>query len=405
VTKYTRSFPNHQERKETTPRDTKRTVLLTGSTGGLGCYVLALLASDPGVSRIYALNRGSQDGTGLRQRQELALIDRGLDISIMNLDSIVFVETDFSAPRLGVPEHVYLEMQRSVTHIIHNAWPVDFNLSLMSFEPNVRGLRNLIDFSLSSPHAQPPKLIFTSSVGVFQNIQSSHPLSESAIEPEIAVANGYSESKWVAEAILAEARAQTTLQPLVVRVGQLCGGPNGAWNIKEWVPALVQSAETVQCIPQDDREVTWLPVNVAASALVDFLEAPSSTPIVHLIHPRPVTWSTLAAILSSELSVPVVSYATWLEKVEKLALLGVDGPTPAETQVTNLRVLRLLPFFRSIAQQSDGLIRDAMGFPKLSASQAVVLSETLAESRILRISAEDVKQWLGYWRRAKLLHA
>lgn len=206
----------------------------------------------------------------------------------------------------------------------------------------------------------------------------------------------------------------------MVRVGQLCGGPNGAWNIKEWVPALVQSAEPVQCLPQDDRvrvlpseltsakiesvlqEVSWLPVNVAAAALVDFLEAPGSTFIVHLIHPRPVTWSALAAVLSSELSVALVPYASWLEKVEQLALSGVDGPTPA---VANLRVLRLLPLFRGFAQRSEVLTSDAMGFSKLSVSEAVALSETLAESRISQITAEDVKRWLGYWRRAKFLHA
>ena len=78
-------------------------------------------------------------------------------------------------------------MKSSVTHIIHNgefyyvpnpgstpdiiyvAWPVDFNLALSSFEKSIRGVKNLVDFSLTSPRFPPPTLIFTSSIGVFQS--------------------------------------------------------------------------------------------------------------------------------------------------------------------------------------------------------------------------------------------
>jgi hypothetical protein len=40
---------------------------------------------------------------------------------------------------------------------------------------------------------------------------------------------------------------------LVVRVGQLCGGINGAWNAHEWVPTIVQSGKFVGCLPDDSR--------------------------------------------------------------------------------------------------------------------------------------------------------
>ena len=46
------------------------------------------------------------------------------------------------------------------------AWTVDFNLTLQQFQPQVAGLRNLVDFALSSPHNTPPPLLFTSSIAV-----------------------------------------------------------------------------------------------------------------------------------------------------------------------------------------------------------------------------------------------
>jgi len=45
------------------------------------------------------------------------------------------------------------------------AWRVDFNLSLSSFEPAIRGVRHIIDLALGSLHPTPPRVMFTSSVG------------------------------------------------------------------------------------------------------------------------------------------------------------------------------------------------------------------------------------------------
>lgn len=47
------------------------------------------------------------------------------------------------------------------------AWPVNFNLSLESFESQIKGLRHLIDLSLSSPLPFPARVLFTASIGMF----------------------------------------------------------------------------------------------------------------------------------------------------------------------------------------------------------------------------------------------
>lgn len=75
-------------------------------------------------------------------------------------------------------------------------------------------------------------------------------MPEIFLQADVAVGNGYGESKWVAESILDAARKKTALQPVVVRVGQLCGSTvNGSWNPWEWFPAIVQSSEAVDCLP------------------------------------------------------------------------------------------------------------------------------------------------------------
>ncbi|KAJ7459820.1 hypothetical protein FB451DRAFT_1182121 [Mycena latifolia] len=251
VTKYIQGFPSHRGQRDF-PLPSEKVVLVTGTTGELGCYLLSRLLADSNVVRVYALNRSSPQES-LRERQALALLDRGLPAEILNSPKLSLLEGDIAKLDFDLTARVYQQMQQSVTHIIHTAWPVDFTLGLPSFEPNIKGLRKIVDFSLASPFLEPPRLLFTSSVGVFRNIDRKEPLVETSVDSGTAAERGYPESKWVAEQILAEAAQSTPSKPLVVRVGQLCGGINGAWNAHEWVPALVQSARVIGCIPADSR--------------------------------------------------------------------------------------------------------------------------------------------------------
>jgi hypothetical protein len=56
----------------------KQIVLLTGSTGALGCHILSHLLARHDVQHVYALNRPSSDGMPLVHRQATALQQQGL---------------------------------------------------------------------------------------------------------------------------------------------------------------------------------------------------------------------------------------------------------------------------------------------------------------------------------------
>lgn len=51
------------------------------------------------------------------------------------------------------------------------------------------------------------------------------PIAEAPVDAVYAIGNGYTQSKWVAEQLLLATAQRTTLDPLIVRVGQLTGGP------------------------------------------------------------------------------------------------------------------------------------------------------------------------------------
>ncbi|KIJ41947.1 hypothetical protein M422DRAFT_229444 [Sphaerobolus stellatus SS14] len=417
VTKYTADLPASNSISagpESAAAQSGHIVLVTGTTGALGCYLLAELASRANITRIYALNRPSKQDESLLERQRKALVDRGLDATtVLTSPKIYLLEADVTMPGFGIPSHIYNEVHASVTHIIHNSWTVDFNLALSSFEPSIRGLRYLVDFALTSPLPILPKLIYTSSIGVFQNVPEQgkgNPLPEDAVAADVAVGTGYTESKWVSEQILGKVWETTPLKPLTVRVGQLCGGPNGAWNTREWLPSLVHSATVVKCLPTEDKDVTWIPLNIAANGLVDFIDAElEATRVVHLIHPRPVPWARLAEILSTKLEIPLVPFSTWIEELEILSNSMKNSIAPPDRNVDpsvellrQIPALRILSFLKNMSQLVE-ISGDAFGFPKLAVSNAINLSATLSNPGLQQLGEKDVGLWLNYWRRARLL--
>lgn len=88
-----------------------------------------------------------------------------------------------------------------MTHVLHNAWRVDFNLFLSSFETHVAGTRGLIDFCCSLSH--PVKLIFTSSISAVHkwNVNLGAVPEDTIPGPEVATSNGYAASKFVTEQV------------------------------------------------------------------------------------------------------------------------------------------------------------------------------------------------------------
>jgi nucleoside-diphosphate-sugar epimerase len=90
-----------------------------------------------------------------------------------------------------------------VTTIIHNAWRLDFNLSLASFEPAVRGTRNLLELAMQSSHAGHVRFLFTSSVAVSRSWpRNAEPFPEEPqADAQWAVGNGYGEAKYVCEQV------------------------------------------------------------------------------------------------------------------------------------------------------------------------------------------------------------
>ena len=111
VAKYTTEFPQFHSNKTPDLPYTGDVVLVTGTTGSLGCHILVQLMSNPEIRRVYALNRPPKDGKTIRQRQENALHTRGLETAMLNQDRLVLLECNLREPMFGLPGMIYNDVR------------------------------------------------------------------------------------------------------------------------------------------------------------------------------------------------------------------------------------------------------------------------------------------------------
>ncbi|KDQ13757.1 hypothetical protein BOTBODRAFT_188241 [Botryobasidium botryosum FD-172 SS1] len=392
VAKYTTDFPRHNPAPNARAPESE-VVLLTGSTGALGTAILAALVALSSVSRVYAFNRRAKDGASVEERQLKALREQGLDAGVIGSPKVVFVEGDVASPTLGLSEALFAEIRESVALIINNAWRVDFNVMLPSFAPLIQGVRNLADLALASPHPNPPRLVFTSSISVVRNWKSAEPVPEDSLkDPAVAIGSGYSESKWVSERILQIAADETALRPVIVRVGQLSGAANGSWNQREWLPSVVRSGQVLGVLPQAEGMVSWIPLSIAAAAIIELRNSAQTTH--NLVHPRPVSWASLFDAFAASLGVQLVPFPKWFSRLE-----GSLKSEESEIELTKRNpALALLGYFGSLVSARGRPGEEVFGMPRLEMAKTVGEAESLREENLARLGGEDVERWLNYWR-------
>lgn len=409
---------------------TAQTVILTGSTGALGSYILNALRANPAISHIYCLNRAT-DGLSLQTERNQA---RGLSTNLSS-SRVTFLTADLSQKHLGLESETYDGLLATVTLVIHNAWPVNFNLSLASFRPHLTGVVNLIEFTnlgKTSPH-----LFFVSSVSsvLLHHKESFESYEESLdweIPEEIIIdddapgVNGYSESKYISELILDHAARNLSIDISIARVGQIAGAVEyaGLWNKAEWFPSLVISSVHVGAIPDSLGSildsVDWVPIDLLAEILVElalfkdkkekFVDRRKNSykkpRVFHPLHRDPTGWGSIKRTLIDALSsitgknIETVSPAVWLSKIRQ----EVDAPAgdthqPQDGDLEELvRVnpaVKLLPFYEdmlmldySIRNYNDDQIKFRNRFENWKSHKSSAKLRALPEIR---------KEWIWKW--------
>lgn len=258
VGKYTLDLP--ARKLDLHNKEEKHAVILTGSTGSLGNYLLSSLLNNTMVCKVYCLNRSDA-----RNRQIQSFHEKGLFLDTDAESKVEFLTVSFGEERFGLNISKYEEMLLSVDTIIHNAWKVDFNIAVDSFEDvHIRSVRRFVDFSLQSTHHA--HIHFVSSVATVGAWNADgRPVPETLIEDcDVVLPQGYGESKHIGERICLEASRRSGVPTTVHRVGQIAGPTTqkGIWNRQEWLPTLVATSKATGKVPDNlgAMQIDWIPV-------------------------------------------------------------------------------------------------------------------------------------------------
>ena len=382
VHKYTKNLP--EAKPAPVSATVSKCVILTGSTGSLGKYILGQLLASPNLTKVYSLDRSANASS--KHTETLANQE--------NKSRVEFLQIEFGQPEFGLPAQKYEELLNSVDTIIHSAWKVDFNHSLESFEPvHIRGVRNLVDLQIQSPRE--PHIVFissTSSVSRWPTLADNQgPVPEDFItDIDAAQFMGYAESKHVAEHILYDAGEKAGVLSTILRVGQIAGplSSKGVWSEHEWVPALIKSSKALGCLPSGIPNVDWIPVDSLASIITELsLSAPSEekrASFFNLVNPHLTAWGTLLETLKEHLgpSTEVVSLEEWVKRLQELDASNphVIGQYPA---------VQVLDFFEALGKQQR------FGQVRYRTSKGCKASKTMAF--LPAVDSAAMKVWLKQW--------
>lgn len=386
-----------------------RKVILTGSTGALGYYILNALLAERKVAKVYCLNRAS-DGLLLKKKR-----NRIRDLPIrLDLNRVTFLTADLLQRYFGLSFQTYNKLLNETTHIIHTAWPVDFNLSTTSFRPQFMGLVNLVEFTTRAIFS--PEFMFVSSISsVLSNRTASLRTPEEVVKSDSLLgSNGYAESKYIAEQLLDYSVQRLPVKLSFARVGQVAGAVkfDGLWNPSEWFPSLVTRSDHIDFIPKSlgsiFDKIDWVPIDILAEILVELVFSrnlhESNIPsdgqsgelrVWHPLNPHPTTWNAIKSVITDELNsrspspVATVSLSEWIREIRSDAEKSI-GPQESvktemfETYLTLNPAVKLLDFYESLLfENSEG--------------NELEIKKTEANSERLRALGEIKTEWVQKW--------
>ncbi|KAJ5747040.1 NRPS-like protein biosynthetic cluster [Penicillium nucicola] len=292
IEKYSAYFESHIP---VSGEDDGEHIIVTGATGSLGAHVVVQLAQSICVNTVYCLVRATSTASA-RRRVQQSLRARGLSYTLTpaQAQKIIVLPADLgNSNRFGMDEASYTMLVESVTGVIHCAWSVNFNWSLESFEGScIAGTRNLLDLCLKVRRPSPAKFSFCSSVSTVARTPG-HWVPEALPESlSYAQEMGYAQSKLVTEHIINQAALQTGMTARVLRVGQIIADTiHGIWNATEAIPMMLQTAMTINALPQLDDLVSWTPVDIIANSVIDLTLAADAGQIVNLTNPTLNHWT------------------------------------------------------------------------------------------------------------------
>lgn len=191
-------------------------LLLTGATGSVGVELVAQLLAHPQLRALRCLVRGPDAPGRLRD----ALCRAGYGACALD-PRLHVLPGDLLEPNLGLGLQTRLRLRSTLTHVLHGAASIRFDLDEEdTFPINVEGTRRIIAVALDT--GRPIRFGHLSTLFVVGRRVGSIP--ENASPSELGFLNAYEASKWQAERLVRSAELDASIYRLPLLLGRARDG-------------------------------------------------------------------------------------------------------------------------------------------------------------------------------------
>jgi thioester reductase-like protein len=249
-------------------------VLLTGGTGFIGPFLIKSLLEQT-RAKIHVLVRSSDEKQG-RQRLRAAMESMGpCSAGLMEMFEarVVPVSGDLGQPNLGLMQDVWDFLASEIDTVFHNGATVNylFNYDLMR-SANVLGTNEVLRLAFEG---RPKEFNYVSTTFVFGWAVKSV-LYETDLNENMELLDfGYSQSKWVAEQVVVDARTRglsaRIFRPALVSPSVTGGGNNFDIAVR-LVAFMVNHGIGVDTLNQ----VSFVPADIVANNIVAISTTPGT---------------------------------------------------------------------------------------------------------------------------------
>jgi amino acid adenylation domain-containing protein/thioester reductase-like protein len=279
--------------------------LVTGANGFLGARLVPELLART-TTRIHCVVRGASDSEARARLGEIARNPR-----------VCVHAGDVSAPRLGLRESTWVELTRSVAHVVHAAAALSLSLPFGALEAtNVRGALEVARFVRAGGRKT---LHHVSSLAVLASTDLPVERLDERTElpPGTRVIGAYAQTKWLSEALL----RRTVPDLRIVRPGLLTAdSTTGVGSRTCPLASFLRAVAGLGCLPvarDDELRVDVTPVDRAAVAIAAAVTSPACPAVLHVASERGVSVADLTRALRRHVAVERVSRDEFLQRARR----------------------------------------------------------------------------------------
>lgn len=274
-----------------------KSALLTGATGFLGSHLLYDLYS-LSTAKIFCLIRAKDYGEALF-RINKNLVKYGFR-SLINSDRIIFLLGDLNEKNLGLSEEIFDMLAKEVDVIYHNGAVVNHICDYESLrKSNVDSTLELIRLASTF---KPKKMHFISALNAAVDISHERVIKEAFPTDHttpLDLHNGYCQTKWVSERLLAQAR-EKGLQVNIYRPSWIAGQlKTGIWEAQSnHLLNFIKSCIQLGYAPDKNFSLEMWPVDSISRSIVQISLNEPHDGVYNFTNPNTLTWHDLVAWLN-----------------------------------------------------------------------------------------------------------